>query len=56
MKTELIPHSRQKLSCIGNNDTAQELLTPLLRQLNFWCKSGITYYHSRRFAALNCNS
>ena len=23
------------------NDTAEELLTPLLRQLNFWCESGI---------------
>ena len=46
----LIPHSYQNLSCIESgvgyprfieNDTAEELLTPLLRQLNFWCECGI---------------
>ena len=47
----LISFAQQNLSCfrggvgysrfIGNN-TAEELLTPLLRQFNFWCESGIT--------------
>ena len=45
-----IPHSHQNLSCLRNgvdysrfigNDTSEELLTPLLRQLNFWRESGI---------------
>ena len=39
-----MPHSHQNLSCLRNgvdysrfigNDTAEELLTPLLRQFNF---------------------
>ena len=46
----IIPHSHQNLSCLRSgadcsrfmgNDTAKKLLTPLLRQLNFWCESGI---------------
>ena len=46
----LITHSHQNLSCIKTgvdcprfigNDTAEELFTPLLRQLNFLCKCGI---------------
>ena len=34
-----VDHSR----FIGN-DSAEELLTPLLRQLNFWCESGISHF------------
>ena len=49
----LIPHSHQNLQnlsslrsgvdCSGvkGNDTAEELLTPLVRQLNSWCESDI---------------
>ena len=46
-----MPHSHQSLNCLRSsvdysrfigNDTAEELLTPLLRQPNFWCESGIT--------------
>ena len=45
-----IPHSHQNLACPTNgvdysrfidNETAEELLTLLLRQLNFWCEYGI---------------
>ena len=48
--TTLIPHSHLNLSCLRSgvdcsrfigNDTGEELLTPLLRQPNFWCESGI---------------
>ena len=47
---DLIPHSHQNISCLRSgvgyarfidNDSAVELLTPLLRQLKFWCKYGI---------------
>ena len=46
----LISHSHQNLSSHRSgvdysrficNDTAEELLTPLLRQYNFWCESSI---------------
>ena len=46
----VVPHSHQTSSYLRSgvddsrfigNDTAEELLTPLLRQLNFWCESGI---------------
>ena len=46
----LVLHSHQNLSCLRSsmdyagvigNDTAEKLLTPLLRQLNFWCEGGI---------------
>ena len=50
----IIPHSHQNLSCLRSgvdysqfigNDTAEELLTPLLRQLlNFWRESGIKHF------------
>ena len=48
-----IPHSHQNLSCVKTgvdysrftvNDTAEELLTPLLRQLYFWCEIGIDVF------------
>ena len=44
------PDSHQNLSCLRSGvhysrfigkDTAEELLTPLLGQLNFWCENGI---------------
>ena len=47
----LIPHSHQNLSCLRSSvhyprfiedDSAEELLTPLLRQLNVWCECSIT--------------
>ena len=43
-------HFYQGLNCLKNgggyprfidNDTAQELITPILRQCNFWCEYGI---------------
>ena len=45
-----MPHSRQKLSCLRrsvdhpqfiDDEAAEELLTPLLRQFNFLCECGI---------------
>ena len=50
-----IPHLHQNFSCLGSgvdqcrfmgNDTAEELLTPLLRQLNFWCESGMSHLNT----------
>ena len=47
----LLPNSHQKLSCLRSgvdyprfidDDTAEELLRPLLRQLDFWCECGIS--------------
>ena len=44
---KLLPHSRQNISCLRSgigylrvidNDSAEELFTSLLRQLNFWCE------------------
>ena len=44
----MIPHSHQNLSCLKSgvglfidNDTAEEFLTPLLRQLKFQCECSI---------------
>ena len=52
-------HSHQNLSYLRSgvdyprfldDDTAEELLTPLLRQLNFWCECGV----SQAFSILMC--
>ena len=56
-----MPDSHQNLSCLRsgveyprftNDDTTEELLTPLLRQLNFWCECGITDFKGTKLEIL----
>ena len=37
-----LPQGGADYSRFIGSDTAKKLLTPLLRQLNFWCESGIS--------------
>ena len=50
MLIHVIPHSDQNLSCLRSgleyprfidDDTGEELFTPFLRQLNFWCECSV---------------